>query len=76
MPVWEDWIIVIPVGTVDVSNFPPFELYQAIGTNLSAEDVAKQLNTDAQSLYKYNSFEGPCKMFSGWLLIPRKIPAP
>jgi hypothetical protein len=71
MPVWEDWMIVIPVKTLDVSELPPFEPYQAIGTRLSLSELARQLNTDAQSLYSYNAFEGPCKLFSGWLLVPR-----
>lgn len=74
MPVWEDWIIVIPVETTDVSRVPPFEPYQAIETRISLDDLAEQLNTDPQSLYKYNAFEGACKSFSGWLLIPRKQP--
>lgn len=72
MPVWEDWIIVIPVDTLDVSEVPPFEPYQAIGTRISLGELAKQLNTDPQSLYKHNAFEGACKIFSGWLLVPRK----
>lgn len=72
MPVWEDWIIVIPVETVDVSDVPPFEPYQAIGTSISLGELARQLNTDPQSLYKYNAFEGACRIFSGWLLVPRK----
>jgi LysM repeat protein len=72
MPVWEDWIIVIPVDTLDVSDIPPFEPYQAIGTRISLGELAKQLNTDPQSLYRYNSFEGACQVFSGWLLVPRK----
>jgi hypothetical protein len=71
MPVWEDWIIVIPVEMLDVSDVPPFEPYQAIGTSLSLAELAKQLNTDPQALDKYNAFEGACKTFSGWLLVPR-----
>jgi hypothetical protein len=60
MPVWEDWIIIIPVNTLDVSAVPPFEPYQAIGTSISLGELAKQLNTDPQSLYKHNAFEGAC----------------
>lgn len=72
MPVWEDWIIVIPLETVDVSDVPPFEPYQAIGTSMSSDELATQLNTDPQSLSAYNAFESGCKTFSGWLLVPRK----
>ena len=73
MPVWEDWIIIIPVETGDRSpRVPPFEPYQAIGASLSLEELAEQLNTDAQSLYKYNAFGKDCKVFSGWLVVPRE----
>lgn len=76
MPVWEDWILVVPFETTDVSGLPSFEPYQAIGANLSLSELAEQLNTDAQSLSKYNAFGSHCKVFSGWLLIPRKSQTP
>lgn len=72
MPIWEDWIIVIPVGATNVSGIPSFEPYQAIETTLSLGELAQKLNTDSQSLYKHNAFEGPCQIFSGWLIIPRR----
>ena len=71
MPIWTDWIIVVPVDTMDVKGIPPFETYQAVGVTLSLEELARQLGTDPLSLRKYNFFEEPCEMFSGWLLIPR-----
>jgi len=76
MPVWEDWILVIPVDIMYVYDLPQFEPYQAIGASLSLEELAQQLNTDPQSLSEYNAFEGPCKVFSGWLVIPRKTRNP
>ena len=72
VPVWENWIIVIPVETSVTSGIPPFETYQALGTVLSLEDLASELNTDAKSLQEYNDFEGPCKSYSGWILVPRE----
>jgi hypothetical protein len=73
MPVWENWIIVLPVGTENVTGLPPFEPYQALGTSLSLAEFARQLDADPQSLYKYNAFRGMCRGFSGWLLIPRAV---
>jgi hypothetical protein len=71
MPVWEDWILVIPVDKFYVSDLPQFEPYQAIGASLSLEELAHQLNTDSQSLLEHNAFDETCNVFSGWLLIPR-----
>ena len=71
MPVWADWIIVIPVGITDMTGIPPFEPYQAVGTSISLDELAKQLNTDSASLKKYNALGDSCKIFSGWLLVPR-----
>jgi hypothetical protein len=76
LPVWADWIVVIPVGTSDMTGIPPFEPYQAVGTSVPLQALATQLNTDLQALRKYNDFEEPCTLFSGWLLVPRPEPAP
>jgi hypothetical protein len=76
LPVWEDWIIVIPVEATDVSGIPPFEPYQVIGTIVSIGKLAQELGTDSRSLSTYNAFEATCRAFSGWLLIPRKTAAP
>lgn len=70
-PVWEGWVLVIPIDQMYVGDMPKFEPYQAIGTRLSVEELASQLDTDARALMEYNAFQGPCKVFSGWLLVPR-----
>ncbi len=76
VPVWEDWIVVIPVGFSDVKGLPSFEPYRADGTIFSLEELALQLNADAQSLLKFNAFDVSCKLFKGWLIVPRtpKVP--
>ena len=73
-PVWEDWIVVIPVEMADVGEYPPFEPYQVPGTMLSLDELPAELKADPQSLLQYNGFEQPCTSFSGWLLIPREAP--
>ena len=75
IPLWAEAIIVIPVGRTDTRGIPPFEPYQASGESLSLDALAQKLNTDAQSLQKYNAFDDSCKTFINWLLIPRVRPA-
>lgn len=71
MPVQPGWVIVIPVGTSNVSKVPPFELYQAANAVMSTDEMARKLGTDPQLLRQYNAFVEPCTMFSGWMLVPR-----
>jgi len=71
-PIWKDWIIVIPYGTSSVSGVPPFEPYQAVWAVYTLDELASQLNADSQLMSRYNAFNEPCTMFSGWLLVPRE----
>lgn len=76
VPVWENWIVVIPIGVTDVKGLPPFEPYQADGTIFSLDELALQLNADVQSLIKYNAFTDACTVFRGWLIVPRAPKTP
>ena len=70
-PVQPGWFIVIPVGTSNVTNVPPFEPYQASGVVTTTAEMARQLGTDPQLLLQYNAFVEPCMLFSGWMIVPR-----
>jgi hypothetical protein len=61
LPVWADWVVVIPFQTNTVTNIPPFEPYQAVDARISLEELARQLNTDTASLKMYNDFREPCR---------------
>ena len=74
LPVWADWVVVIPFQTNNVDGVPPFEPYQAVDMRISLDELARQLSTDPDSLRKYNDFQEPCAIFSGWLLVPRPTP--
>lgn len=74
LPVWADWIVVIPYKTDVVNTLPPFEPYQALNMRISIEELARQLGTDAASLATYNGFTEACGSFNGWLLIARPNP--
>jgi hypothetical protein len=71
VPIWAEWVIVIPVGSTDMRGIPPFEPYHATGETMSLDKLALQLNTDASSLRKYNAFDDTCTTFVNWLLVPR-----
>jgi LysM repeat protein len=70
-PVQSGWFIIIPLGTSNVTNLPPFEPYQASGVVITTDEMAHQLGTDPHLLVQYNAFTEPCKLFSGWMIVPR-----
>jgi len=65
------WIIVIPVGTSNVTNVPPFDTYQAPGLMITTDEMARQRGADPRLLVQYNAFVEPCKLFLGWMIVPR-----
>ena len=75
-PIWKDWIIVIPYNTSDIAGVPAFEPFQAVWAVYTLEELASQLNADPQEMARYNAFDGPCTMFSGWLIVPRQPDVP
>lgn len=76
MPVWENAVIVIPVGTTVGIGFPFFETFEQESIKISVDELAKQLNTNAQLFRRYNGFDETCLEFSGWMLIPRERNSP
>ena len=71
LPVWADWVVVIPVGFSDVTGIPLFEPRFIENQKISIEELAAQLKTDLALLRKYNGFDEPCGSFNGWVLAPR-----
>jgi len=64
-------IIVVPVNTSDVSNLPPFSIYQDQEGNITIEALADRLKIDAGSFRTYNVLpEGYLISPGEWLLIP------
>lgn len=72
MPVWENAVIVIPIGTMLVIGVPPFETLELESTTITTDELAERLGSDIQQFRKYNVFDDSCEEFSGWILIPRK----
>ncbi len=76
MPLWVDMVIVVPVGSADIANMPPFEPYFVAQVSVSLETLAKSLAVDAGALKEYNGWNSVCRAFSGWILIPRERTSP
>jgi hypothetical protein len=71
-PIWENSMVVIPIGTTLVVGLPSFEVYEVPETTISLADLTQSLDTDIPSFLKYNAFDESCQIFSGWLLVPRE----
>lgn len=77
MPVWEDAIVIIPVGFADVASLPAFEAYEVTQAGKSLETLAQEVGVDEDDLKYYNAFDGDQSLLAGdWLLIPRPKPTP
>jgi hypothetical protein len=76
MPLWENSVVVIPVGTTLFVGLPPFEVHEQSEVTISLEEFAEQLDTDPQAFRRFNAFDDSCGTFAGWMLIPREREAP
>jgi hypothetical protein len=75
VPLHIDWVLVIPVETLDLRGLPPFEPYFESAEGVSLASLAATLSVEEILLRKYNGFDPKCTTISGWLLVPR-IPTP
>ncbi len=72
IPMWKDWVLVIPVGETQVAGLPPFETYEVTEPGIPPEMLAQQLSVDAALLREYNDFDQSCQLIIGWLVVPRE----
>lgn len=71
IPVWENWLIVVPYQTEDVSDLPLFEVYQVNVEGQTVSSLAAQLNADASLLAQYNNLDENDFFANGqWVLVP------
>jgi LysM repeat protein len=71
IPVWENWLIVVPYQTEDVANLPLFEVYQVNTDGQMVSSLAKQLNVDASLMAQYNNLDENDFFANGqWVLVP------
>ncbi len=77
VPLWSNWLVIIPVNTTDVSELPLFEAHQVEEGKISIQDLANQLSASLEEMLRYNNLDVDYILKRGdWLLVPRKRPQP
>ena len=70
MPLWENWLVVVPYQFEDVAGLPLFEVYQVKADGLSVAALAQQLNVDAGLMARYNHLALDDEFANGqWVLV-------
>ena len=69
-PLWANVVIVIPVGSTDVSDLPIFEPALVAEPVISQDALAQQLSARAEDLV-YNNLDADCPAYTGWVLVTR-----
>lgn len=69
-PLWADLVIVIPIGSAELSGLPFFEPYFILDPVASLDAVAQQVSVTRSDLMKYNHLDEGCPAYAGWLLLP------
>ncbi len=73
VPIWINWLIIIPIDQQDVSGLPVFEAYLVESDMITLEKVAESLSVNAAVLAKYNDLPIETTLRIGdWLIIPRE----
>ncbi|MBW6465128.1 MAG: LysM peptidoglycan-binding domain-containing protein [Brevefilum sp.] len=76
-PLWIDWMVIIPLNSIDVTNLPAFEAYLAQQQSIPLRELAPQLSVSLEDLAFYNNISTDYVITEGeWLLVPRERPAP
>ena len=77
IPLWEDWLIIIPISITDAQGLPSFEAYMVSEEGLTIAELARKLSTDPIELKYYNALGETYRSSSGdCLLIPREKSIP
>lgn len=72
IPVRKDSLIVIPLDVENPSTLPVLEIYQVPVENITVENLAVVLETDANLLKYYNYCQDNEYLYKGdWVLVPR-----
>lgn len=71
VPIWVDWVVVIPIERTDVAGLPPFEPYQ-VQADITAEALVAELNTGLDDFIAFNDLQpGELLQTGDWVLVPR-----
>jgi len=70
---WEDYVLVIPLNTTQVSGLPKFSTFEVVVDGISVEEQAQLLQVDSRSIKQFNALpDGYYLTVGEWLLIPNK----
>jgi hypothetical protein len=72
VPLWADWLIVIPVNTMTIDpSLPAFQAYQVPTGGVIVEDLVQEFGVQEDLLLFYNDlFPGQVLPYGYWVLIP------
>lgn len=72
IPIWEGWLVVIPLDITNASDLPAFEAYMVVDQNTTVDDLARQYSIDIELLKSCNGFHDDYRLTPGeWVLLPR-----
>lgn len=77
VPLWAQWLVVIPLDITDVSALPAFEPYQVEVEGILLREMAEEVSASLEDMVYYNAVDADHVLHKGeWLLIPREKPQP
>ena len=75
VPIWINWLIIIPVDMADTSDLPAFEAYMVEKDAVRLDLLADELDVKLRDLMLYNNLEVDHILnYGDWILIPRERP--
>lgn len=73
VPLWVNWLVIIPVDLTDPVDLPTFEAYLVTDETISITALAEKLGKNPEVLAFYNGIGADHVMKSGeWMLIPQE----
>jgi hypothetical protein len=72
VPLWENWLIVIPVNSSFIDPvLPAFQAYEVTGGDAEVEDLVRELEVQEDLFLLYNDlYQGQVLPDGSWVLIP------
>lgn len=75
VPLWTNWLVIIPLNFTDVSDLPVFEAHQVEEEHIPIEVLAELLSASIDEIIRYNNLDANHILHQGeWLLVPRERP--
>jgi hypothetical protein len=73
VPLWTNWIVIIPYNFTDVSGLPLFAAHQVEEEFIPLPELAQQLSTSLTDMMFYNNLDAEHILHKGeWLLVPQE----